>query len=229
MDSIESKSLEFIITNSLKDVFYQQIIDIRKENFYSSPYDLNYWEGGLHSIFSKTSINEQQKTDPSSYFALAIDHNQVIKAYSRFSTKINNEEICNKTLSVPKDTKMAMLHVIAASKAIQGKKQNWKNSHQTIKEKVGTFFYKKIVNFCREKNSQIIMVDICIYPIPNIPSLILHKNLDFIPLPLNIEKKFFDEQYNSYRIVKFLRLAKVLSLSSKLERFSDQTLHLVST
>ncbi|MGK7896939.1 MAG: hypothetical protein AB4372_25830 [Xenococcus sp. (in: cyanobacteria)] len=220
--------LKFTITKFPEDSSYEQIINIRKVNHYNHHYNYSYWSGGFRSISTPESMRERHEFDSNSYFAFAVDEKKKIKAYAHFSTEINDNSIWKKSLSTAKNTKIAMIHAIAATKDIQGKNQEWKSDSKLEEEKVGIFFYKKIFNFCLKQNSELIIADVCIYPLPNLPSLIIHKKFNFIPFKENIEKKHFYQKENSYLSVRYIRLIKVLSSSLKLERLPDETLCSVS-
>ena len=171
-------------------------------------------------------MKTKHESDSNSYFAFAIDKNRTIKAYARFSTKANDISLYKESLSVNKDTKIAIIHAIGATKDIQGESQRWKSDEKIEEEKVGTFLYKKIFSFCLEQNSKLIIADVCIYPFPNLSSLILHSKFDFIPFKINIEDKHFDQKKKKFFLVRYIRLIKALSPYAKLKRLPDETLYL---
>ena len=161
-------NLYYTITRNISGKELGEIFDIRTENFYSNGFDEAYWNGGIQILLNAGQILNTHNEDKSSKFLLLKNNENRIVAYSRFS--VNSKIIDNYLIS--------KIHIIAVSKSLAGQIFFIDNE----KSKVGVFMINQIINDCQQHNSDLIISEICVFPFPNLPSLIIHKKYDFIPV-----------------------------------------------
>lgn len=161
-----------LIAKSISDEYLDQIIDLRKTHYYESIFDERYWSGGVYNVEDLEVKNNS--TDESSTYILLLDSSQVVVSYARYSTEYSNWSIGT----------ISKLHIIMSSKELIGKKIEMVFGDKKRSIKPSDLILEKIIEDCVIHKSSMIISEICIYPYPNLPSLIFHKNHGF----LNIQK-----------------------------------------
>lgn len=152
-----------------------ELIALRKECVYPSPVDPRYWNGGLHELLDEDTILARHDGDPTSHFAVACDGGGAILAYSRFSLCSTAEA----THASEAGNAVAKLHVIVAREDVRGRELQWKSKVASRKGRIGVTVCGEIVAFCRSHGCSAIESEIVVHPIPNLPSLRLHRTLGF--------------------------------------------------
>ena len=157
-----------IVTRNVTDKDYTQIMEIRREHFYDSPFNSKYWEGGIQTLLSEEEIRRSHLCDPSSNFLL-LKKNEDVVGYARYSLNIEKS----------KSDGVSKLHIFSCKKQLLGKEIEIVDNGILKKVKAGKFLLTKVIENCSILSSELIS-EICVFPYPNLPSLILHKREGFV-------------------------------------------------
>jgi len=207
---------------------YQELIELRRLYFYPSAFDARYWQGGLHSLLDVDTMRATHEEDRGSHFVFCFDADGKIQAYARFSLSVSPTTVFGDQLDV-ENVAPIFVHVLVAHPGLRGKhiETVWKRVNQ--KGKIGHLLYSLILDFGGQSGGNLVSADVCVSPIPNIPSLALHANLQFVPLggPLGLRTARFDSR-NREEAVQFLRLVRSIPHRGQLLRSRDGKLQLVT-
>lgn len=209
--------LNLILTRNPGDI-YESIISIRRESYYSSPFDNRYWDGGIYKILDKNIMENSHNEDLNSHFALAFSEDGELQAYSRFSI---NQEISrySNSIIITNDSNVVFIHVIIARSSYRGRELNWIINDTLKYGKIGSIIYNEIFNFSIKNESNLAIADICIYPNANIPSLAFHKKIGFISL--GGDHGLISTTHDNGYPIQMIRLIKVLSEGNELYRLPN--------
>ena len=187
-----------VIRSPVHADFYRQIMHIRKGHFHDNASDDSYWNGGIQVLLDEEAILKSHESDLTSRFCLITDPNNKLISYARFS--INCQIIGNFNLS--------KIHVVASDKTIIGKKLSFERDGNVMTLTAGKMLFESIISFCREQRTDVLLSEVAVFPYPNLPSLILHRELGFISCANSLKHtKRENGQSNA-----FIILGKSLSL-----------------
>lgn len=170
-----------------------ELMNIRKEYFYNNVFNEGYWQGGIYSLLSEDEINHSHEKDLSSRFLLLFENVNKLVGYARYSLNYERREY-------------AKLHIFICKKELLGKEITVIDNEKEMQTKAGKFMLEKVIEDCRENNCSKLISEICVFPYPNLPSLILHKNFGFV----SVSNKLTPMKVGEYE-VQFLELTKKLN------------------
>lgn len=202
----EQESYCYQICREVDENTLDEIMRLRKQYFYDDIYDERYWDGGIYGLLSKEIIFKSHNEDASSLFLLICDSRKNLVGYSRFSTSA-------KTIGT---RNFAQIHIFICDRDLRGIHLNIVEKEVITKVKLGKFMLEKVLQKCNEMDCSGIFSEICIFPYPNIPSLILHRKMgftSFLPLPAHFSNYKKGE-------VLFTTMGKMLVPGAGLDSFS---------
>ncbi len=182
----------YTITRLVDDYILNSVMNIREEYFYETTYNERYWAGGIYSLLSKEEIKKSHENDVSSKFLLLFDNCKKLVGYSRYSLNFEMKDY-------------AKLHIFICKKELLGKEITVIENEKGIIVKAGKFMLEKVIEDCKKNNCKQLVSEICVFPYPNLPSLILHKNFGFV----SMSDKLISMQVGDCD-VQFLELTKEL-------------------
>ncbi len=158
-------SYSFQVVRDVNPSVLDQVMAIRKEHFYTDPYNPEYWNGGIQELLDAQKIADIHRRDETSKFALVF-HFQKLIAYARYS--LNKERLGQLETS--------KLHIVAATKSYVG----LEIFLDGVKQKLGDCLIENVLKDCAANNSTLLISEICVFPYPNMPSLRLHQRHGFV-------------------------------------------------
>ena len=203
-------TLTLVITDTPGDI-YASLMSIRQESYFPSAYDERYWGGGIHKLLSAEEIRRMHAEDAGSMFALAYAADGQLQAYSRFTIGTKLEEAAARQIACEQEGKVTFIHVIAARSQFRGQALTWQMNGQARQGKVGRVLYDEICNVSIARGMKMAVAEVCIYPIPNIPSLLLHRNAGFVALKRGGDVQIRASRHDSGEAIAFSLFAKPLS------------------
>jgi hypothetical protein len=218
--------LKLVFTRSAEQ-FYEPIMAIRRSMFYDTPYDERYWNGGVHQLLSVEAIRDAHASDPTSYFALSLTSDEQVGAYARFSLDADVTQLLARQVIGVRDLKVAVLHIIAVHPNFRGQTLVWQMADHRVLGRSGQVMYEEIIKFCATQGCHVLLADVCVLPVPNLRSLVLHKNLGFMTLGgrLGLQTRVRDDKPRIQ--VSFVRLIRAVRVGWSLKRLPDYRLQLM--
>ncbi len=201
--------LTLVITDTPGDI-YASLMSVRQESYFPSAYDERYWGGGIHKLLSAEEIRRMHAEDAGSMFALAFTPDNQLQAYSRFTVGTKLEEVAPRHVACEQEGEVTFIHIIAARSQIRGQALTWQVNGQARQGKVGRVLYDEICNFSIERGMKMAVAEVCVYPVPNIPSLLLHRNAGFVALGKGEDVQIRASRHDSGETIAFSRFAKPL-------------------
>lgn len=218
--------LKLVFTRSA-DRFYESIMVIRKSIFYDTPYDKRYWDGGVHQLLSVEAIRNTHTSDPSSYFALGLTIEEQVGAYARFSLNADTTQVLATEVVGIGVLKVAVMHIIAAHPGFRGRELVWQIEDRRVRGWIGEVMYKEILQFCAMQGCHVLLADICVYPVPNLRSLVLHKKLGFMTLGGRLGLQTRVREVKPRIKVNFVRFIRAVKVGWSLKRLPNNRLQLM--
>lgn len=221
-----SEMLHIAVERFPTEAFYEQIAALREKVFYPSPFDARYWKGGIHGLRTRQQMHDVQHEDENSYFFLVHDASGYLKAYARISVRHDAQGYLDGFHVEDAPIVASKVHIILVSAEYQRKRHAWRAIGVEKEAKISHVLYEAIFDFCTSQRCNVVLADVGISPIPNLPSLALHAKMGFLPLALEPEVVIRSELGNGVCKINFLKLAAASGKAWTLQRRKDHKLRL---